>query len=213
MIAIKANNYQHNNYNSIIIIHVGTSFIAEEEKHIAAVQRAMKEKGKLNHTIFHGVFVGPARSGKNSLMERLLGRMPSSISPSTGVAERVVQVQVVQKSATMAANVEDLIWSVIDYEDEVIKFMLINSESQRMVPGMVSDPLDSLSPLATSADASKRDALKSAIDSSVQFMEAGSNASTATETTQHPLPSRHHLKLPRSVSPMEIFKRASRNKG
>ena len=52
----------------------------------------------LDHTIVHGVFVGPARSGKNSLMERLLGRMPSSVSPSTGVAESVVQVKVIQKS-------------------------------------------------------------------------------------------------------------------
>ena len=54
----------------------------EEEKHIAAVQKAIQERGMLDHTIVHGVFVGPARSGKNSLMERLLGRMPSSVSPS-----------------------------------------------------------------------------------------------------------------------------------
>ena len=103
---------------------------AEEEKHIAAVQKAMEEKGMLDHTIVHGVFVGPARSGKNSLMERLLSRMPSSESPSTGVAESVVQVKVIQKSTTFAANVKELIWSVMDYDDEAIKLMLINSESQ-----------------------------------------------------------------------------------
>ena len=84
----------------------------------------------LDHTIVHGVFVGPARSGKNSLMERLLGRMPSSESPSTGVAESVIQVKVIQKSTTFAANVKELIWSVMDYDDEAIKLMLINSESQ-----------------------------------------------------------------------------------
>ena len=84
----------------------------------------------LDHTIVHGVFVGPARSGKNSLMERLLGRMPSSVSPSTGVAESVIQVKVIQKSTTFAANVKELIWSVMDYDDEAIKLMLINSESQ-----------------------------------------------------------------------------------
>ena len=55
-----------------------TVISAEEEKHIAAVQKAMEERGMLDHTIVHGVFVGPARSDKNSLMERLLGRMPSS---------------------------------------------------------------------------------------------------------------------------------------
>ena len=107
-----------------------TVITAEEEKHIAAVQKAMEERGMLDHTIVHGVFVGPARSGKNSLMERLLGRMPSSVSPSTGVAESVVQVKVIQKSETFAANVIESIWSIMDYDDEAIKLMLINSESQ-----------------------------------------------------------------------------------
>ena len=93
----------------------------------------MEERGMLDHTIVHGVFVGPARSGKNSLMERLLGRMPSSVSPSTGVAESVVQVKVIQKSATFAANVEESIWSEMDEDDEAIKLMLINSESQNKV--------------------------------------------------------------------------------
>ena len=105
---------------------------AEEEKHIAAVQKAMEQRGMLDHTIVHGVFVGPARSGKNSLMERLLGRMPSSVSPSTGVAESVVQVKVIQKSITFAANVyvnndentvNELIWSVMDDDDEVVKLI------------------------------------------------------------------------------------------
>ena len=113
---------------SVMILVFVTDIIitAEEEKHIAAVQKAMEERGMLDHTIVHGVFVGSARSGKNSLMERLLGRMPSSVSPSTGVAESVVQVKVIQKSATFATNVEELIWSVMDYDDEAIKLMLIH---------------------------------------------------------------------------------------
>ena len=115
-----------------------TIISAEEEKHIAAVQKAMEERGMLDHTIVHGVFVGPARSGKNSLMERLLGQMPSSVSPSTGVAESVVQVKVIQKSATFAANVEEgenaneLIWSVMDNDDEAVKLILINSDSNKV---------------------------------------------------------------------------------
>ena len=60
----------------------------------------MDMQGELYHSTVHGVFIGPARSGKNSLMERLLGKMPSSKSPSTGVAEAVVQVQV-QKAYTI----------------------------------------------------------------------------------------------------------------
>ena len=91
-----------------------TVITAEEEKHIAAVQKAMEERGMLDHTIVHGVFVGPARSGKDSLMERLLGQMLPSVSPSTGVAENIVQVKVIQKSATFAANAEESIWSEMD---------------------------------------------------------------------------------------------------
>ena len=111
----------------------GYQINAEEEKHIAAVQKAMEERGMLDHTIVHGVFVGPARSGKNSIMERLLGQMPSTVSPSTGVAESVVHVKVIQKSTTYAANVEEAIWSIMDYDDEAIKLMVINSESQNQV--------------------------------------------------------------------------------
>ena len=105
----------------------GYAWRAEEEKRIMAVQKAIEEKGMLDHTIVHGVFVGPARSGKNSIMERLLGRMPSTVSPSTGVAESVVQVKVIQKSATFAANVEKSVWTAMDYDDEAIKLMVINS--------------------------------------------------------------------------------------
>ena len=107
-----------------------TEFVrdAEEANHVAAVQRAMEEKGMLDHTIVHGVFIGPARSGKNSLLERLLGRKPSSASPSTGIAESVIHVKVIQKSATIATDVEETIWSEMDYDDEAIRLMLINSD-------------------------------------------------------------------------------------
>ena len=85
----------------------------------------------LNHSCIHGVFIGPARSGKNSLMERLLSKMPSSKSPSTGVAEAVVQVQV-QKISTMAASVEGSVWSRLDYDDEAIKYMIVHIEPQNV---------------------------------------------------------------------------------
>ena len=97
------------------------------------MQKAIKEKGKVNHTIIHGVFVGPARSGKNSLMERLLGRKPLRTSPSTGVAESVMQVKVLPglESKTVAATIGQSIWSVMDYDDEAIKLMLITSDSSQ----------------------------------------------------------------------------------
>lgn len=62
-------------------------------------------------------------------MERLLGQMPPSFSPSTGVAENVVQVKV-QKSSTVATNIEESIWSAMDYDDEAIKLILISGNSR-----------------------------------------------------------------------------------
>ena len=119
-----------------------TEFVSgiEEEKHIAAVQKAMETRGKIDHTIVHGVFVGPARSGKNSIMERLLGRMPSYLSPSTGVAENTVQVKVIQKSTTVAANVKESVWSVMGYDDEAIKLMLMSGKAHITEDNIVETP-------------------------------------------------------------------------
>ena len=117
--------YQFNIYCQLFLCNVD----AEEEKHITAVQKAMEDKGILDHTIVHGVFVGLARSGKDSLMKRLLGKKLSSKSPSTGVAENTVQVNVMKKSTTIATNVEESCWTEMDYDDEAIKLMSISTHS------------------------------------------------------------------------------------
>ena len=198
---------------------------AEEEKHIAAVQKAMEERGMLDHTIVHGVFVGPAHSGKNSLMERLLGRMPSSVSPSTGVAESVVQVKVIQKSATFAANVEESSWSVMDYDDEAIKLMLINSESQSKVEIPIlqtEEPVDTVisedncQSLETPTSNTAQDENQGEIidlESEDEWYEAQS--SLADDQPIVPSSSiRPHPQLPNSYVPsLEIVKIALRKKG
>ena len=197
-----------------------TVISAEEEKHITAVQKAMEERGMLDHTIVHGVFVGPARSGKNSLMERLLGRMPSSVSPSTGVAESVVQVKVIQKSATFAANVEESIWSVMDYDDEAIKLMLISSESKNKIEIPTEEPVDMVNSKASSQSETINTNLhmndnKIAIDS--QSDDEWYDAESSLPNDQ-PAPQSssigHHPQLPDSyVPPLEIVKVALRKKG
>ena len=199
-----------------------TKISAEEKKHIAAVQKAMDERGKLNHTIIHGVFVGPARSGKNSLMERLLGRIPLSVSPSSGVAESVVQVKVMQKSATLAAKVEESVWSVMDYDEEAIRLMLINSEKQTEME--ISHCEDETShadnvllhyKVHASSDHTNLDSESEEPQSSTQPKLTTQTDSTSiiqsSPTKQH-----HHVptQLPDSyVPPIEIFKTALRRKG
>ena len=92
----------------------------------------MESKGVLKHTIVHGVFVGLARSGKDSLMKRLLGKKVSSVSPSTGVAENVIQVKVMKQSTTIAASIDKLCWMEMDDDDEAIKTMLISTHCERI---------------------------------------------------------------------------------
>ena len=174
----------------------------------------------LDHTIVHGVFVGPARSGKNSLMERLLGRMPSSVSPSTGVAESVVQVKVIQKSTTVAANVEESIWSVMDYDDEAIKLMLINSDSQNKVEIPIlqpEDPVDTFNSEASSSEAPNTDlGLNKDTDSESdsEWFDAESNLPAVENPAVLSSSTQPHHKLPDSyLSPLEIIKVALRKKG
>ena len=192
-----------------------TVITAEEEKHIAAVQKAMEERGMLDHTIVHGVFVGPARSGKNSLMERLLGRMPSSVSPSTGVAESVVQVKVIQKSTTFAANVIESIWSIMDYDDEAIKLMLINNESKNIIQEHVditslgADLSDSRN---INLSIGENEIIVVDSESDDEWFEAESNLPDNQPAQSSS--TRGRRQLPDSyVPPLEILKAALRRKG
>ena len=201
---------------------------AKEEKHIAAVLKAMEERGMLDHTIVHGVFVGPARSGKNSLMERLLGRMPSSVSPSTGVAESVVQVKVIQKSATFAANVKKSIWSVMDYDDEAIKLMLINSDSKGKieVPVLQLEELNTNDPQVTSEglDLNSKgdtDIISTEIDNSEPVSSQSESRAQSSlcgvqlnSLIDQPSSIQPRPRLPDSyIPPIEIVKMALRKKG
>ena len=79
----------------------------------------MKEKGSLDQTAMHCVFMGIPRSGKSSLIQRLLGKRPS-VSASTGVAERVVCVEI-RKSTV---HVSGLSWCELeDIDEEALTLM------------------------------------------------------------------------------------------
>lgn len=56
--------------------------------------------------------------------------MPSSLSPSTGVAEKTVKVKVIQKSTTVAASVKESVWSVMDFDDEALNLMLMSGDAR-----------------------------------------------------------------------------------
>jgi len=88
----------------------------------------MREKGLLEKTLIQCVFVGPPRSGKSSLMKRVMGDRPSPSSPSTGVADKVVQVEIV-RSSTAVASVSGSRWVKLSHDDEAVTVVMDASQS------------------------------------------------------------------------------------
>ena len=98
---------------------------------LAIMEESIRNKGTIDHTIAHGVIVGPGRSGKNTLMQRLMGQGPpdpNTISPSTGVLENVVKVEV-KKLCTVAAAVSNLNWQRLEYDEEALEIMMTTAKN------------------------------------------------------------------------------------
>ena len=113
------------------------------DEFVNIMEESIKKKGTINHTMAHGVIVGPGRSGKNTLMSRLMGNGPpelDSISPSTGVLENVVKCEV-KKLSTVATAVSNLEWKKLDYNEEALELIMTTARDHSVtVP--VSKPLE-----------------------------------------------------------------------
>ena len=97
-----------------------------DETIINAMESSIRNKGTIDHTVAHGIIVGPGRSGKNTLMSRLTGKGPPDpkvISASTGVAEKVVKVEV-RNTCTVAATACNLKWQRLEYDEEALELMM-----------------------------------------------------------------------------------------
>ena len=96
----------------------------------------MERNGTIKRTVIQGYFVGPARSGKNCLMNRLLQRIPARVSPSTGVADSVVQVKCGIKEESVfpaVARMDGSTWRAMDDDDQVLDFMqIVATESSKL---------------------------------------------------------------------------------
>ena len=66
----------------------------QKTKFMKGVEEAIAKSGTINRRHAHFMFVGPPGSGKSSLMDRLLGRRRKRFSPSTGVCNSVVIVDI-----------------------------------------------------------------------------------------------------------------------
>ena len=74
------------------------------------------------------VFVGVPRSGKSTLMKRMVGERPAHSSPSTGVVDKVVQVEIV-RSSTSAASVSGSTWVKLSHDDEAVTVVMDTAQS------------------------------------------------------------------------------------
>ena len=102
---------------------VDSSFICTMEE---AIRNS--NKGTIDHTIAHGIIVGPGRSGKNTLMNRLVGNTPATfVSPSTGVMETIVKVEV-KKMSTVDTAASNLQWRRLEYDEEALELMMTTSK-------------------------------------------------------------------------------------
>ena len=81
------------------------------------------------------VFVGIPRSGKSTLMKRLIGECPTPSSPSTGVVGKVVQVEIM-RSSTTAASVSGSTWVKLSHDDEAVTVVM---DTAQCYPGEEAD--------------------------------------------------------------------------
>ena len=130
-------------------LRLNREYMPEVDKSfIKVMEESVRRKGTIDHTVAHGVIVGPGRSGKNSLMNRLMGQGPpdpDTISPSTGVLETVVKVEV-KKLLTVAAAVCNLVWKKLDYDEEALELMMTTVRSHDDDTSLLDDTDHELPP-------------------------------------------------------------------
>ena len=102
---------------------------------MAALELAIQNKRSLNKIIMQSVFIGIPRSGKSTLIKRLVGECPTPSSPSTGVVDKVVQVEIM-RSSTTAANVSGSTWVKLSHDDETVAIVMDTAQSH---PGEEAD--------------------------------------------------------------------------
>ena len=77
--------------------------------------------------------MGPARSGKSSLIKRLLMKKLDSSSPSTGAADKVIQVSV-RKSSSIATSIFESTWLHMTYSGEAVRLMMLAAKTYENKP-------------------------------------------------------------------------------
>ena len=192
----------------------------------------MREKGKLDLTALQGMMNGPPRVGKSTLLNRLArvkGVRSSdasnstsddcdvnsslNVTPSTGVAEKVLQVTV--KKATMVlakAPKPGMIWEVLTLDEEAISLLKAISTSHKPSLGPQSPDVASTPPLRSevSITAAASD------DSNTTATQSGDTSETSLSLFRFGKDGTDDMGINAAVipgfkAPLEMFKDALRN--
>ena len=202
-------------------LHLNDEYMAEVDSNfVSAFQESILKRGKIDYTVAHGIIVGPGRSGKDSLMKRLLGEKLVSKSFSTGVLESVVKVEV-QKMSTVAAAVGNLKWQRLEYDEEALELMMTtaryyssSSSSKLSKPLRTRYVVEKYSPdvavtNSSCSSGSDVDAKPSNCTDSteVEYFSSIPGKSASIETT-----SRNVVVYSSNVAPVDILKKALRHR-
>jgi hypothetical protein len=203
------------NHSRRLDLYLNAEYMSEvDKKFVSVMEDSIKTKGTIDHTIAHGVFVGPGRSGKDTLMKRLMGEgppCPDCISPSTGVLESIVKVEV-KKMCTVAAAVSNLKWQRLEYDEEALELMMSTAKYHRVssskskplsIKYIVEDQSSRLEtpslPTNTSNSNSVMNRCNSKAERSSNKSENGNEKASST---------RNVTVYSSNIAPVEIFKQA-----
>ena len=201
-------------------------------RHLTVYERVMREKGKLDLTALQGMMNGPPRVGKSTLLNRLArvkgvrssdasnstsddcgANSGLSVNPSTGVAEKVLQVTV--KKATMVlakAPKPGMIWEVLTLDEEAISLLKAISTSHKPSLGPQSPDLASTPPLRSEVDISAA----ASDDSKTTPTQSGDTSETSLSLFRFGKDGTDDMGINAAVipgfkAPLEMFKDALRN--
>ena len=203
-------------------------YAEEERRHLTACEEAIRKNGKVN--LKCGIFLlnGGPRVGKSTFLSRITGRQlphsdDTSVTPSTGVADRVLQVVIKKSSMTVARALKPgMNWQVVTLSEEAVSALKAISRcyQQLQQPESQVQPINPLLSASTSGKPTSKADISTA-----------SERITTAETDRQPLAEgtsetgRSHLgfftfgrkkksssRIPSYKLPIEFFQEALRSK-
>ena len=168
--------------NNCIVLFI--IYAEEERRHLTACEEAIRKNGKVD--LKCGIFLlnGGPRVGKSTFLSRITGRQlphsdDTSETPSTGVADRVLQVVIKKSSMTVARALKPgMNWQVVTLSEEAVTSLKAISRSYQQL----QQPESQVQPISPPSSASTSGESTSEVDTST----ASERIATA-ETGRQPL--------------------------